>query len=273
MQNAESLIGCPPISELQMPIREVVWLLFAISPVAIAQAQCLEATCDTTCDWLAEGSCDGGPIDCYDSPYLFGDLGGCRSDLAESGIVFDWDVSNFYFGVNSGGVDRGHSYAGHGDYVTNFDFGKLGLQEGLFLKLRAEHRFGETINGQTGAILPATVLPELPAAESEELLLTNVLFTQALSETFAVFAGKLDTLDGDMNAFAHGRGKTQFSNVGFVANPIALRTVPYSTLAAGFLFLGEGGEPIFTFTALNPTETASTSGFDELFEEWRLCSS
>jgi porin len=78
--------------------------------------------------------------------------------------------------------------------------------------------------------------------------------------------GKIDTLDGDANAFAHGRGKTQFSNTGFVVNPALLRTVPYSTLAAGFSILRDL-QPIFTFTVLNPTDTARTSGFSELFSE------
>lgn len=185
---------------------------------------------------------------------------------AERGVTFDFDHTYFYYGVTSGGIDETSAFGAHGDYVVNFDMNKLAGREGMFVKLRAEHRFGETINGDTGAILPATVLPSLPVANSEELYLTNVLFTQALSENFAVFAGKIDTLDGDANAFAHGRGKTQFSNVGFVVNPALLRLAPYSTLAAGFSILREL-QPVFTFTALNATDTTRTSGFDELFGE------
>lgn len=198
---------------------------------------------------------------------LTGDWFGNRAWLADRGITFDLDVANFYQGVASGGLNRSFRYGGHGDYVTTVDFGKLGVQEGLFLKVRAEHRFGENINQDTGAFLPASVLTDLPMRDSEELLLTNVLFTQFLSERFGVFFGKLDTLDGDINAFAHGRGKTQFSNAGFVANPIALRTIPYSTLGAGFVILGDEGEPLFAYTVLNPTDTAETDGFNELFAE------
>ncbi len=198
---------------------------------------------------------------------LTGDWHGNRTYLAQHGVSFELDVAQFYQGVTSGGVRRTDRYGGHGDYVANLDFGKLGVQEGLFLKVRAEHRFGGNINRDTGALLPASVLADLPVADDEELLLTNVLFTQALSERFAVFFGKLDTLDGDLNAFAHGRGKTQFSNVGFVANPIALRTVPYSTLGCGFVVLGDEGTPVFAYTLLNPTDTAETAGFDELFAE------
>ena len=208
--------------------------------------------------WRVEGQAQTTP--------LTGDWCGSRTCLAENGVTFDLDVAHFYHGVSSGGVQQRFRYGGHGDYVTNLDFGKLGVQEGLFLKLRAEHRFGENVNSSTGAFLPAAVLADLPIRDDEELLLTNVLFTQALSERFAVFIGKLDTLDGDPNAFAHGRGKTQFSNIGFVSNPIALRTIPYSTLGCGFSVLGERGEPLFTYTLLNSTDTADRAGFNELFE-------
>ncbi len=199
-------------------------------------------------------------------PTLTGDWLGHRSHLAESGITVQADVTQYYFGVTRGGLERDFRYGGHGDYVFLADGGKLGIQEGLFLKVRAEHRFGESINQATGALMPATIQPDLPVNDSRGLYLTNVLFTQALSEEFVVFAGKMDTLDGDVNAFAHGRGKTQFSNMAMVANPIVLRTVPYASLATGFSWLHEG-EPVLTFMAMNPTDTTRTSGFEELFEE------
>lgn len=197
---------------------------------------------------------------------LLGDWCGARPTLAESGIVFQTDVTQFYYGVASGGLDREFRYAGHGDYVANIDGGKLVGAEGLFVKIRAEHRFGEPLAGASGAFLPSDVLAELPSPNSENLYLTNFLFTQALSENFALYAGKLDTFDGDQNAFASGRGKTQFSNVGFVVNPALLRTVPYSTLGAGFVILDEGA-PIFNFGVLSPTEATKGSGFDSLYEE------
>ena len=203
---------------------------------------------------------------CWERTKLTGDWGGSRTALAASGLTLDADSTNYDFGNTSGGLDRRFDYAGHGDYVLNADMGKLGLMEGQFWKICAEHRWGQTINGDTGALLPATILPDLPVTDSEDVYLTNVLLTQAFSENFAVFAGKLDTLDGDTTAFASGRGKTQFSNMAFVANPIALRQIPYSTLGAGFVVLHEL-QPIFTFTVLNATDTARTSGFDELFNE------
>jgi porin len=203
---------------------------------------------------------------CCCRPKLTGDWWCHRNCLAENGVTLDADVTQFYFGVTEGGLDRRFDYGGHGDYVMNFDMGKLGVHQGLFLKLRAEHRFGQSISDDIGSFIPATVLPDLPVRDHEDLYLTNVLFTQALSESFAVFAGKMDTLDGDANAFAHKRGKDQFSNLAFVGNPVFLRTIPYSTLGAGFTILREA-EPIFTYSILNSTDTTRTSGFDELFEE------
>lgn len=218
---------------------------------------CDDFACDACeCDSMACNTCFDGA--CFPSNY--------RESLAEQGVTFSSNITQFYFGTVDGGLDQTDRYGGHGDYVANFDLGRLGVQEGLFLKVRAEHRFGRSIVEPTGAFLPATIATDLPVRDSRDLYITNFLLTQALSENFVVFAGKLDTLDGDINAFAHGRGITQFSNVAFVANPIALRTVPYASLGAGFSWLLDG-EPLLSFLLINPTDTTTSSGFDELFAE------
>ncbi|MEO1614657.1 MAG: carbohydrate porin [Planctomycetota bacterium] len=210
--------------------------------------------CDTMpgCDGLA-----AQPASCYEEFKL---------GLAASGISLSSNLTQFYFGTVDGGIRRTDRYGGHGDYLARLDLGKLGLQEGLFVQLRAEHRFGQSVNGDAAAILPATLATDLPVNDSRELFLSNVLFTQFLSESFAVYGGKLDTLDGDQNAYASGRGISQFSNTAMIANPIALRTVPYSSLGFGFLILSEG-EPLLNFLVMNPTDTVETDGFDELFSE------
>jgi len=189
-----------------------------------------------------------------------------KSCFADTGITFNHNVTQFYFGTVDGGLEQTGRYGGHGDYLANLDLGKLGVHEGLFLKVRAEHRFGRSMSEPTGALLGPTLAADLPVVDSRDLYLTNVLFTQFLTERVAVFAGKLDSLDGDFNAYASGRGITQFSNTSFIANPIALRTVPYSTLGCGFAII-EDGEPLFNFIILNPTDTADSDGFDELFAE------
>jgi porin len=223
---------------------------------------CGEEVCD--CGAGAAAAPYGGP--CMTRSTLTADWCGLRSGLAASGLTVVADNANFYFGNARGGLRRDWEYGAHDDYVFNLDGGKAGLMEGMFFKVRAEHRFGRDVNGDTGAFLPATLLTELPVNDSEDVYLSNVLLTQAFSENFAVFAGKLDTLDADMNAFASGRGKTQFSNLAFIATPLALRAVPYSTLGAGFVVLSEM-QPMFQFSCLNATDTVRTSGFDELFND------
>ena len=205
------------------------------------------------------------------APHLLGSQDGFRERLADAGLTILADNTGFYIGNTNGGFDQAFDYAGHGDYCVIADGGKLGVRDGLYLKLRAEHRYGETIVGNVGCFISPTLIADLPVYGSEEVYLTNVLLTQELTDAFSVFAGKMDTLDGDMNAFAHGRGKTQFSNMGFVFNPIVGATVPYSTLGAGFVFHPDDG-PMVMVTVLNSTDTTATSGFDTLFNDGMLLS-
>ena len=205
------------------------------------------------------------------APHLLGSQDGFRERLAAAGLTILADNTGFYIGNANGGFDQAFDYAGHGDYCVIADGGKLGVRDGLYLKLRAEHRYGETIVGNVGCFISPTLIADLPVYASEEVYLTNVLLTQELTDAFSVFAGKMDTLDGDMNAFAHGRGKTQFSNMGFVFNPIVGATVPYSALGAGFVFHPDDG-PMVMVTVLNSTDTTATSGFDTLFNDGMLLS-
>lgn len=118
----------------------------------------------------------------------------------------------------------------------------------------------------SGAILPANLAASLPVPDSQNIYLTNVLFTQFLSESFGVYFGKLDTLDGDMNEFAHGRGKDQFLNTSLATNPALLRVAPYSTLGAGVVII-PAEDSIINIGVLNATDTARTSGLGELFND------
>jgi len=205
------------------------------------------------------------------APHLLGPANGFRGRLAETGVTILADNTGFFIGNANGGFDQAFDYAGHGDYCVIADGEKLGMTDGLHLKLRAEHRYGETIVGNVGCFISPTLIADLPVYDSEEMYLTNVLLTQELTDTLSVFAGKMDTLDGDMNAFAHGRGKTQFSNMGFVFNPIVGATVPYSTLGAGFVFHPDDS-PMVMVTVLNSTDTTATSGFATLFSDGLLLS-
>ncbi|MHC4753386.1 MAG: hypothetical protein ACYTFW_26420 [Planctomycetota bacterium] len=168
---------------------------------------------------------------------LTGDWGGERTKLAESGITIDIDATQSYQGVVDGGVESKWKYGGSVDYEFKFDFEKMGLWPGAFVNARVEHQFGEFVNGNTGAIIGENTDGLLPLPGYREPTLSKFVFTQFLSESFGVFFGKIDTLDGDHNHFAGSRGKENFMNPNFIINPVTLRTTPYSALGAGAVFV------------------------------------
>lgn len=246
-----------------------IWALMSLDATYLQAQSAVEPESIEACDGSA---CDGlgyAPLTC--PSWLDGDQSKIRAGLTENGITFTNNVTNFYYGNTRGGLEREFRFGGHGDYLTNIDINKLGGPQGQFLQIRAEHRYGESLAGATGAFLPPNVAADLPVTESNNVYVTNFLFTQALSESFALYAGKLDTLDGDVNAFAHGRGIRQFSNAAFVVNPIGLRTIAYSTLGTGFVFLKDR-EPIYNFLVLNARDTTKTDGLSELFADGAVIS-
>jgi porin len=148
----------------------------------------------------------------------------------------------------------------------DFDFEKLGMQDGLTLRMRAEHRFGRSVNVDSGAILPPSILSDLPTNATADLVLTEVLFTQFLSDNIAVSFGKMNTFPQGLTPFTAGRGDDTFMNLGAMFPTVAITSVPYSTLGAGLtLYMEEF--PLLTFNVLNSNDTITQSGFDQLFED------
>ncbi len=195
---------------------------------------------------------------------LTGDWGGTRTTLAERGIQFSADVNQYYQGILDGGIDTGWDYSGSSDYRLKVDTQKAGFWQGGFLELHGESYWGQSINNFTGAALAVNAdnVMSLPAGNGTYL--PHVVFTQFLSERFAVFGGKLDTTVGDANRFAHGVGDQRFMNLGLSFNAVSLKTAPYSTLGAGFLLV-PAEDVTFSFTALDTDGTISDAGFDTVF--------
>ena len=153
----------------------------------------------------------GSDVTWYDSsPPLTGDWLGMRSVLADSGVTFNADNTSFFFGNATGGSDQQFLGSGHGDYVLNFDGEKLGLADGTYLKIRAEHRYGQSIVNNVNCFISPTLLSDLPVFNSDQLYLTNVLISRMIGDSFEVYAGKMDTLDGDKNAFAQRGARRNF---------------------------------------------------------------
>lgn len=198
--------------------------------------------------------------------YLTGDWGGWRTKLADRGITLNVDLLQEYFGVVDGGRDENDAYGGSADYELHVETQRLGLWPGGFLRVFAESRFGKFVNLDAGSLIPADADGVFPLPDNITTL-TSVSYMQFLAPWVAVLGGKLETLDGDQNAFAGGRGKTQFSNLAFVFNPIVIRTVPYSALGGGVLFVLPDELGTFSVMALDAGGQPDVSGFEHAFDE------
>jgi porin len=197
---------------------------------------------------------------------LTGDWGGARNTLAAKGVTFDLSLTQIGQGVMAGGKDGTWDYGGRGNLTANLDTQKLGLWPGGFLTLEVEGNFADAVNGKTGALMPANSNQIYPEPTGDNFNVPQLSFAQFLSPYAGVVVGKLDTLSGDANEFAHGKGDTQFFNLAFNVNPTVVVTVPYSTLGAGVIVLPtkDPNAAIVNLLLLQATGVASTSGFGDL---------
>jgi porin len=197
---------------------------------------------------------------------LTGDWGGVREELRDHGITLDVSSTTYYQGVASGGLDRGSDFGGRNDYWLNIVGQKAGLWPGFFITLHGETVYGESVNHQTGAVVPVSIGRAHPVFSGTENALTSVKFTQALSENFLVYGGKINTIDNVQQPFMSGRGlDAGFMNAAFVWNPILGRTMNYATLGAGAAVLSEG-YPVASLTVYDTKDDSTTSGFNNAFD-------
>ncbi|HEY5974444.1 MAG TPA: carbohydrate porin [Geobacteraceae bacterium] len=197
---------------------------------------------------------------------LTGDWGGVRNDLANKGVTFDTNLVLTAQGVVDGGGNREWEGGGRGNLLFRVDTGKLGLWPGGFLTAEVEGNFGKGVNLKTRALMPVNSNQVFPIPGDEGVNVPALNFTQFLSEQVGVVAGKLDTMSGDMNEFAHGKGDSQFMNLALNINPTLLLSVPYSTLGTGVIFLPtkDPNDVLITFSAVSAVGSADRAGFNEL---------
>jgi porin len=200
------------------------------------------------------------------SPYLFGDWGGARADLAGSGITLDIQWTQSAQGVVSGGGDTGWEYGASVDFLTTLDLGKMDVLPGGYVRLMAQGRYGDSVNPTAGAVLPVNTdlfFPVTREVDDDVLAITELSYLQFLSPHFGFVVGKLQTLDGDPNEFAGGRGRSQFMNFNFVAPNLGALAVPYGTLGGGLLIHPNEHVGIST-SFFNTTEASTTTGFGDI---------
>lgn len=223
------------------------------------------------CDSM--GACDGAYHEAYGASggggwlsqdKMLGDWLGLRGKLAEHGITYDIYATQFYQGMAAGGRENGWPYGGKFDTLVNLDGEKFGMQRGFFVNMHVESRLGKSINEIDGALLPSNIAMQFPEGDENITAITGLKFTQALSPNFAVFAGKINTLDEYALRYAGGPGLGGFMNSSLVFNPILARTVPYGAAGVGFAVLSDL-EPVFAFSVLDPQERAA-DGLNDLYQ-------
>jgi len=215
-----------------------------------------------TPDGTTEISTPSDP-DLWTRSFLTGSWWGARRDLADDGLTFFGDITQYYQGVTTGGLTRQFAYGGRGDYLIDLDSQKLGLWDGGHLDLRGETRLGQDTNGYDGAVAPSNFAMALPMPGENVTALTGVQYSQDISEDVTVFAGKLNLLDGTPTSYERGMRLNYFWNAAMQSNLSRAYLLP-SVLGAGCV-IRDAGEPVFRFYLLDTHFTPTTSGFSTLF--------
>ena len=219
----------------------------------------------------------------YRRPKLSGDWCGLRERWARKGVFLDFDWTQVAQGVVDGGLSDRWAHTTNLDLRATLDLMRMGAVPGALVSLRAQSRFGETVNGDSGQILPVNTYGYFPytATLDEEvpIALTELNWLQFASERFAFLLGKITTMSV-ANEFAGGTGRSQFMNFQFIFPSAFAQVTPYSTLSAGVVWMPS---PRVTVSSLvmNTADSSTTSGFDDFDEgqtwwtsatvTWRAC--
>ena len=199
---------------------------------------------------------------------LSGDWCGLRGRLARKGVFLDVRWVQISQGILDGGRRERWGHSTNLDLLAKFDLQRLGVVPGALVSLRTQSRFGGTVNADSGLLLPVNTAGYFPVTrvidDDVPIAITELYWTQMLSETFGVFFGKITTMGG-MNEFAGGEGITQFMNFQFLFPATLAQLVPYSNLAAGVLWMPS---PRLTISSLimNTAEASTTTGFTDFDE-------
>jgi porin len=253
---------------MQKTMRPLLVLTLGVTMTAHSQAPVESAAAEPLAANATAAPVNPYAGDLFTRLRLLGDPFGLRSRAAEQGFTFDVFATQFYQGLASGGQERTFQYAGKLDYLANLDGQKAGLWQGFFVNLHAETRYGTTVNGVDGLLAPSNIAASFPAPDGTVSAITGLKLTQALSESFALYAGKINTLDEYPLRYSPGLGTNKpglegFMNTSLVFNPILGRTTPYSTAGVGAAIINDG-KPVFTLSAFDP-EDRTTDDFEDLY--------
>lgn len=197
------------------------------------------------------------------SDRLTGNWGGLRSTLAERGVTFDLDWTNYDQGVVSGEDDKGFKYGGRVDAWLNFDTGRLGLWEGGALRTHTEYRYGALSSSLGGALVPTNAGLVLPTGESHDVVVTSIHLAQRIGDRINLLIGKIspvDLLAGD--PFYGGAGQTRFLNVAFSAPPSGVTPAVFT----GAVVTVRSAPITWTFMVFDPDDRTRDYWPDHFFD-------
>jgi len=92
--------------------------------------------------------------DAWTRAHLAGDFDGGRTALANRGIQLDVNWTQVAQSIVDGGRKTDNAYGGNIDTLIHLDLMRMGLIPGALVTIRAESRYGESVNGAAGPILP-----------------------------------------------------------------------------------------------------------------------
>jgi hypothetical protein len=199
---------------------------------------------------------------------LTGDWGGARTSLAQHGIIVDIQATQFYQSVvdGSSGTDN-WQYGVKGDLFLTLIGEQLGLWKGLNASIHVESRAGDDVNALTG-LSPGNANMLMPDS-GDTTAITQFMVSQMLGPQAMLSVGKFNGLDLFDMAFHSGRGIDRFMNASLVLPLGVGRTAPLSFMGAAAIKL-KGREVQGALVAYDPNDSATTSGFDPLFDDVAL---
>ena len=202
----------------------------------------------------------------FDQKHLTGNWGGARDELAASGFIFDFQLTQFYQGLMSGEGSKQGEYGGKADYFMYFIGDQVGIK-GLTVALHGESSFGNNVNGVAPFTPPnINLLFPKPGTNNYSYLTQWLIMQQITDDGWTIAGGKFNGIDLMDMAFHTGRGIDKFMNTALVLPLGFARSTKLSILGAGVLKL-KGKEVEGAAIVYDTNNSSFSNGFDNLFDD------
>ena len=216
----------------------------------------------------------GGSI--WSRSTLSGNWGGKRDAWASNGLSAELDATYTFEAVAGGGLhgavfdalsnedDMGNTFSGN--LGLELDTGKAGLWQGGFFNFGVEGRAGRSVLQRAGTVSAVdndALFPNVVDDFDENTLaVTELTATQYAGDSIAIFAGLLNTAEGDANELAGSAlSNEHFLNSAMLYSLVEDATIPNVSLGGGISY-----EPnaivAGSFSVFGTSESAGKDPFD-----------